>query len=383
LETTRQESCPPPIGQEPEVADANEAGRQQVEQEAAQELLDGERQEALLIAARGVSPAEGDLVVGQGDEAMVGDGDAVRVAAQVMENMLRTSERFFAVDDPVLAEELPEEARERLRLGEEPKVAVEAELAIGEGALESCDELASEDAAEHLDRKKEGITWADPARVIEGEPAGGNHAMNMRMMLQFLIPSMEHAEEADVGAEMFGIASDCEERCRAGAEQQIVDDLLVAQGQGRQQVREREDDVNIGRGQQFFTARLDPTVAGVGLTLRTVPVAARVVRDGAIPAAGTLIQMPAESSRAATFDGCQDLTVLAGKPVTAAFDESLPRDTDEIGHLQWRPIPLFVLRRVFLSGGRQRQRIQRTGSGAEMTLRQVQVDGGLFQIAVP
>src|SRR3990172_6833905 len=138
-------------------------------------------------------------------------------------------------------------------------------------------------------------------------PAGGNHAMNMRMMLQFLIPSMEHAEEADVGAEMFGIASDCEERCRAGAEQKIVDDLLVAQGQGRQQVREREDDVNIGRGQQFFTARLDPTVAGVGLTLRTVPVAARVVRDGAIPAAGTLIQMPAESSRAATFDGCQDL----------------------------------------------------------------------------
>jgi len=63
LETTRQESCPPPIGQEPEVADANEAGRQQVEQEAAQELLDGARPEALLIAMRGVSPAERDLVI--------------------------------------------------------------------------------------------------------------------------------------------------------------------------------------------------------------------------------------------------------------------------------------------------------------------------------
>ena len=314
---------------------------------------------------------------------MVGDGDAMRVATQVMKNMLRTPERPFAVDHPVLAEELPEEAGKRLRWGEEPKVTVEAELALGEGALQSRNELASEDAAEHLDRKKESIARADPARMVGGEPAGGNHAMDMRMMLQFLIPSMEHAAEADVGAEMFGIASEGEERCCAGAEQQIVDDLLVAQGQGRQQVREREDDVNIGRGQQFFTARLDPTVAGVGLTLRTAPVAARVVRDGAMPTAGTLIQMPAESSRAATFDGCQDLAVLAGKPVTAAFDESLPRDTDEIGHLQWRPIHLFVLRRVFLSGGRQRQRIQRTGSGAEMTLRQVQVDGGLFQIAVP
>ena len=63
METTRQESCPPPVGQEPEVADANEAGRKQVEQEAAQELLDRERQEALLIAVHGVSPAEGDLVI--------------------------------------------------------------------------------------------------------------------------------------------------------------------------------------------------------------------------------------------------------------------------------------------------------------------------------
>lgn len=64
LETKRQESRAPPIGQEPEVADANEAGRKQVEQEAAQELLDRERQEALLIAVRGVSSAEGDLVIG-------------------------------------------------------------------------------------------------------------------------------------------------------------------------------------------------------------------------------------------------------------------------------------------------------------------------------
>ena len=92
-----------------------------------------------------------------------------------------------------------------------------------------------------------------------------------------MIPGMEHTEKADLCPEMFGSASHFEQRFSAGAEQQIVDDLLVAQGQGRQQVREREDDVNIGRGQQFFTARLDPTVSSVGLALRAVPVSTGVV----------------------------------------------------------------------------------------------------------
>jgi hypothetical protein len=32
-------------------------------------------------------------------------------------------------------------------------------------------------------------------------------------MFEFLIPGVEHTEEADLGAEMFGIASDFEEGC--------------------------------------------------------------------------------------------------------------------------------------------------------------------------
>ena len=35
--------------------------------------------------------------------------------------------------------------------------------------------------------------------------------MGMGMMLEFLIPGVKHAKEADLGAEMFGIASDFEE----------------------------------------------------------------------------------------------------------------------------------------------------------------------------
>jgi hypothetical protein len=53
------------MGQETEVADAHEAWGKHVEQEAAQEFLDRQSHEALLVTVGGVSPAKGDLVIGQ------------------------------------------------------------------------------------------------------------------------------------------------------------------------------------------------------------------------------------------------------------------------------------------------------------------------------
>jgi hypothetical protein len=51
-----------------------------VEQEAAQELVDRQSQQSLLVGVRGVSPAEGDVALLKGNESAVGDGDAVGVS---------------------------------------------------------------------------------------------------------------------------------------------------------------------------------------------------------------------------------------------------------------------------------------------------------------
>ena len=48
----------------------------------------------------------------------------------------------------------------------------------------------------------------DPARVVGSETASGGDAVNVGMMLEPLIPGMEHAEEADLRAQVAGIASD-------------------------------------------------------------------------------------------------------------------------------------------------------------------------------
>ena len=59
-------------------------------------------------------------------------------------------------------------------------------------------------------------------------------------------------------------------------------------------------------------------------------------------AAGTLIEMAAERGRAAARDGAQYLNMRPSQPLAAVLDEFLSRRTDQIGHLQWRPVHLYL-----------------------------------------
>ena len=58
--------------------------------------------------------------------------------------------------------------------------------------------------------------------------------MDMGMKLDFLVPGVQHAEEADLGAEMLGITSHFEKCLGTGLEQEMVQDLFIVQGERRQ-----------------------------------------------------------------------------------------------------------------------------------------------------
>jgi hypothetical protein len=96
----------------------------------------------------------------------------------------------------------------------------------------------------------------------------------MGMVLEVLSPGMEHTEESDVGSEVFRVASQFEHRRGAGAIEQVVEQSLVLQCKSGQIMRQREDDAEIGHGQQFSRARRQPFCACVPLVLGAVPVAA-------------------------------------------------------------------------------------------------------------
>jgi len=134
------------VGEEAEVADADEALREQVKQETPQELVARDGHQFLLIVIGGVAPAEGDLFIGQCDQAMVGDGDAMSIAAEILQDVLGSAEGWFGVDDPILAEERAQPGSEELGTGERCEFSGQVQLTVLEGRLQGGDELAAKHA---------------------------------------------------------------------------------------------------------------------------------------------------------------------------------------------------------------------------------------------
>ena len=112
MEAERQECGSVAVGEESEVADAHETGRQQMEQEASQELIYAKSHEPLLVAMCGIAPAESDVAIGEGDQSGVGDGDAMGVGAEISQHMFRSTEGLLGIDDPVVAEQYPQPSSE-------------------------------------------------------------------------------------------------------------------------------------------------------------------------------------------------------------------------------------------------------------------------------
>src|SRR5947209_19249546 len=90
-----------------------------MQEEAAQELIQGYGHQFLLIVVSRVPPAKGDLAVGQRDQSMVGDGDAVGVTAEILEHILGAPEGWFGVDHPVFAKQRSQPGGEEFGLREQ------------------------------------------------------------------------------------------------------------------------------------------------------------------------------------------------------------------------------------------------------------------------
>src|SRR5438477_327050 len=65
------------------VTDAMEAVRQNVEQEAADELVGAKGHHLLLVVVAIILPAEADPALGKTDKAAVGDGNAMGIAGEI------------------------------------------------------------------------------------------------------------------------------------------------------------------------------------------------------------------------------------------------------------------------------------------------------------
>src|SRR4051794_28746752 len=89
------------VAEEPEVADAVEAVRENMDQEPADELVGGQGHRAVVAVLPVVLPAEADLAVVDGDQPAVRDSDAMGVAPDIGEDLVWAGEGPLGIHHPV------------------------------------------------------------------------------------------------------------------------------------------------------------------------------------------------------------------------------------------------------------------------------------------
>ena len=155
----------------------------------------------------------------------------------------------------------------------------------------------------------------------------------MDVRVKVLTPGMEYREETDLGSEMRGVEGNFQKGFGTGSEQQVVEELLVLQQQGRELVGPGKDQVKVADGEQFFLASGEPAATGCDLTLWAVAIATGVEHEGTVSTTGTVVEMSTHDRGTAVSDGAEHFLVRPVKPAAVVGDEAFALRPYDVGHL--------------------------------------------------
>lgn len=124
----------------------------------------------------------------------------------------------------------------------------------------------------------------------------------MQVLRQILPPRMQNRGDPDGATKMARIASEGQQRGGRRPEEKRVEHPWIALRQCVEIVWEREDDVEVGNGQQVRLARREPPFCGERLALGAMTIATGVVRDPHRAAVVTRLPTPAEDGGTAGCD---------------------------------------------------------------------------------
>jgi len=156
------------VGQEAEVADADKARRQNVEEKAAEELGRGELEHFDLGSIRVVTPTQMGDAVAQREESIVRERDAMRVAAEILDHGAWTLKGWLRVHHPGSA---LQHVHREMELG----------WKLGSGIAQPFEKLGPKDLRQRSNRKEKSPACAHEARLVGRERASRDDAVQMEM----------------------------------------------------------------------------------------------------------------------------------------------------------------------------------------------------------
>src|SRR5439155_16312972 len=137
------------------------------------------------------------------------------------------------------------------------------------------DKLSSKHPAQRLYRKKKVSSCTRPTALIEGQSAGGDKTMEMKMVFESLIPGMQHRDDPHRSLKSTLAKL---QQCRAdGFKEQAKENLFVGEDQAVENVRQGKDHMEIAHRQELRGLLLKPLGFGQRLALGAVAVTAGVI----------------------------------------------------------------------------------------------------------
>jgi len=95
-----EQRAPISVGKESKVTDLHKADWEHMHEETADELDGVNRQGFLRIAVSRIPPSECDVPTFTTHEPAIGDGNSVRLASEILQNLFWPAEWAFGINDP-------------------------------------------------------------------------------------------------------------------------------------------------------------------------------------------------------------------------------------------------------------------------------------------
>ena len=235
----------------------------------------------------------------------------MRVSRNILEDLFRSGEGLFGVHHPILFLGKSDVTQEGVAYAKWFQAGKELQIAGIEGLPEIIEEQATKQTRQDGNGQEEIGPAGNPSRAIRGNAATWNDAMQMRMANKSLAPGMEHREESNLCAQMLGVSRNGAQRLGGGSEQNVVDDLLVLQGNGGNRLRKREDHMKIPGVEKLGLPVFQPLGASQRLAFWAVAISTAVVTDALVVTAIAALDMATKCRRSAQFDRAHDATLCS------------------------------------------------------------------------
>ncbi len=280
-------------------------------QEAPEKLLRWQSH-ALALVVPAVAVCEGDRLVVAGDEGLVGQGGAVDVATEVVEDVLGLGDGLCE-DDPAF-------------------VAGARQVQTRDCAASEVEEASSEAGSEWVHVHEEGLLSSgrrEPGDAVGSEAPGRDEQMDVGMPLERASPGVQHGESADMCAEKARVGAERRERVEGSAEQHAEQRALVLAHGASQLGRQGEDDVEIWHRQKQVSLPLEPAGSGVVAAAGAGAVVAGMKQQVGLAARRALGEVSAERTGATARQRPQRSAVAEGNCGAEALEivRAVPDDT--------------------------------------------------------